>query len=207
MIKRSKITQITLVLILAILFCQSCAVGALPTEPMTFKKETAANGLIVGSITFPNSKAKFNGYFIKISSTTADEKTAKQNTTEIHISPEQMTKMKHVGELDNGLTYLFAIERPEGPYEIPGIRLFKNSGIAALQRTIFSGQFSIPFDVKKGEITYVGNILFNEYAGANDTLIRYKNNYQRDINALKELQPGVAWSSALNNPDRKIEYK
>ena len=193
-------------ILLTVFLIQSCAVSALSSEPMRFRKETAENGLIIGSITFPKEKARFNGYFIRVSGKDSDEKIAKKNSTEIQISPEQIWKMKHKGELDNGLTYLFAIERPEGKYEIPSIRLFTNSGIAALQRTNYSGSFSIPFDVKKGEITYVGNIIFNEYADENDTLVSYKNNFEKDINAIKSIQPSVDWSKAVNDENRKIEY-
>lgn len=201
-----KVIKLSLVLFSTIILVQSCAVPALSSEPMSFRKETAQNGLIIGSITFPKEKARFNGYFIRVSGKDNDEKIAKKNSTEIQISPEQIWKMKHIGQLDYGLTYLFAIERPEGKYEIPSIRLFTNSGFAALQRTNYSGSFSIPFDVKKGEITYVGNIIFNEYADEKDTLVSYRNNYEKDINAIKNIQPSVDWSKAINDVNRKIEY-
>ncbi len=204
--KLAQFITLSIVCITISILVQSCAVNALSTEPMNFSKETAQNGMILGSITFPKEKARFNGYFIRITGTDSDEKKAKKNSTEIQIKPEQIFKMKHRGQLDNGLTYLFAIERPEGKYEIPSIRLFTNSGVAILQRTDYSGSFSIPFDVKKGEITYVGNIIFNEYAEENDTLVTYKNNFERDVNGIKNLQPNVDWSKAINNPDRKIEY-
>ena len=114
--------------------------------------------------------------------------------------------MKHDGQLENGLTYLFAIERPEGRYTTPSIRLFTNSGIAALQRTSYAAGFSIPFDVKKGEITYIGNIVFDEYAKETDTAVFLKNSFDRDITKMKEIQPGVDWSKAKNDLDRKIDY-
>ena len=201
-----KFITLSIMLLSTIILVQSCAVSALSIEPMNFRKETAKNGLIIGSITFPKEKARFNQYFIRVSGIDSDEKIAKKNSTEIQISPEQIWKMKHIGQLDNGLTYLFAIERPEGKYEIPSVRLFTNSGVPALQRANYSGSFSIPFDVKKGEITYVGNIVFNEYAGENDTLVSYRNNYEKDINAIKNIQPSVDWSKAINDINRKIEY-
>jgi len=201
----TEILKITFLLIVITLL-QSCATSAIPAEPMTFKKETTQNGLIIGSITFPKEKARYNSYFIKINNRNSNEKTAQKNSTEIQISPEQIIKMKHKGQLNNGLTYLFTIERPEGEYEIPSIRLFSNSGIAIMQRTDNSGNFSIPFDVKKGEITYVGNIVFNEYASKNDTLVKYQNNYNTDIEAIKKLQPSVDWNKAINDTNRTIKY-
>ncbi|MDR0227450.1 MAG: hypothetical protein LBI72_00035 [Flavobacteriaceae bacterium] len=206
---RNKLGQIITLLVtlfLTIILVQSCAVTALSSEPMSFKKETAQNGLIIGSITFPKEKARFNGYFIRVSAKDIDEKVARKNSTEIQINPKQIWKVEHKGQLDNGRTYLFAIERPEGEYEFSSIRLFTNSGIAALQRTDYSGSFSIPFDVKKGEITYVGNIIFNEFADTNNTQVSYKNNYEKDINAMKTIQPTVDWSKAINDVNRRIEY-
>lgn len=204
--KLFKIIIISVVLLFTIILAQSCAVTALPKVPMKFQKELTENGLIIGSITFPNEKAKFNGYFIRVNSIDSDEKTAKTNSTEIKIIPDQIWKMKHKGQLDNGLTYLFSIERPEGKYEFSSIRLFTNSVSQALQKTNYSDGFSILFDVKKGEITYVGNIIFNEYAYKNDTLVSYKNNYEKDIDAIKTIQPSVDWSKAINDVNRKIEY-
>lgn len=204
--KLFKIITLSVILFSSIILVQSCAVSALQSEPMTFSKETSQNGMLIGSITFPTEKPKFNGYFIRVSNINADEKIAKKNSTEIHISPEQIVRMKHKGQLDNGRTYLFAIERPEGKYEFPSVRLFTNSGFAALQRTNYSGSFSIPFDIKKGEITYVGNIIFNERAGENDTLVSYKNNYKRDIEEMKKIQPSVNWNQAINDENRKITY-
>lgn len=204
--KLIRVSGILIIVIAMVTFFQSCAVAALSSEPMNFNRQTSQNGMLIGSITFPKEKAKFNGYFIRIAGKDIDEKKAKKNSTEIQISPEQIWKMKHKGQLENGLTYLFAIERPEGKYEIPSIRLFTNSGIAILQRTDYSGSFSIPFDIKKGEITYVGNIIFNEYVEKNDTLVKYKNNFERDIEAIKKIQPSVDWSKTINDLNRKIEY-
>lgn len=201
-----KFTLISILFICTTILIQSCALSAISSEPMHFKKETAQNGLIVGSITFPSEKARYNGYFIRITSIDSDEKVAKKNSTEIHISPDQIFKMKHTGQLDNQKTYLFAIERPEGNYEIPSIRLFTNSGVPSLQRTNYVGGFSIPFNVKKGEITYVGNIVFDEYANKDIIPVNYRNNFQKDINAIKIIQPYVDWDTAINDTNRNIDY-
>jgi hypothetical protein len=140
-------------IVIATTLFQSCAVSGLSSEPMRFHKDYTENGLIIGSITFPKEKAKYNGYFIGVSNIDSDKKNASKNSTEIHISPEQIWKMQHKGQINNGLTYLFAIERPVGKYEISNLRLFTNSGIQILQRTDNTGGFSIPFNVEKGVIT------------------------------------------------------
>jgi hypothetical protein len=109
--------------------------------------------------------------------------------------------MEHDGELDNGHTYLFALELADGDYEINGIRLFTNSGIAALQRNDQLGRFSIPFTVRSGEVRYVGNIHFDEHSEPGvKTLVTYDNNFERDLAAIKVVQPYVYWNNALNEP-------
>ena len=55
----------------------SCAIPALPSTPMNFRDDNP-QGLILGSITFPKEKARFNGYFIRITGMDEDEKLAKK---------------------------------------------------------------------------------------------------------------------------------
>ena len=76
--KLIKIITLSVVLFSTIILVQSCAVSGLSSEPMSFQKETTQNGLIIGSITFPKEKAKFNGYFIRVNAKDTDEKIAKK---------------------------------------------------------------------------------------------------------------------------------
>ena len=205
--KTVRLLSISLFILISIFIVQSCAVSGMQSNEMTFIPQTTQNGLINGSITFPKEKAKFNGYFLALSCKSKDGKNAKKNSTEINFSPEQIIKMKHKGELDNGLTYLFAIERPEGDYEFSGIRLFTNSGIAILQRNDNLNGFSIPFKVSKGEITYVGNINFNEYGSENEKIITYQNNFEKDLAGIKKAQRFVYWDKAKNDTTINLSYR
>lgn len=195
--KLSKIIALSVVLISTITLIHSCAVSSLPSQTLTFNKNTAEKGLLIGSVTFPREKAKFNGYFFRLTGNTS---------AEFQIRPEQITKMKHKGQTDNGRTYFFIIERPEGKYEIPSVRLFGNSGMIAFQRTNYVGGFSIPYEIKKGEITYIGNINFNEYAENGEKIVTLENKFERDIVEFKKLQPSIDWNTVKNDENRKIEY-
>lgn len=205
--KTIKVVSIFFSFLVFILTIQSCAVSGMSSSQMTFRPNTTSNGLIFGTITFPKEKAKFNSYSIRITYNSADKLEVRKNSTVIQISPEQIIKMRHKGELDNGLTYLFAIERPEGDYEISSIGLFSNSGIAVLQKHSGIGGFSIPFKVTKGEIIYVGNVLFNEYAQPKELVVSYKNNFENDLAAIKKAQKYVYWDEAKNDASIKILYK
>lgn len=207
--KKRYIKKISLLVTLFVmmLFFQGCAVSSMPSEKMTFDPNKTQNGLIFGSITFPNEKAKYNGYFLGLICESTDEKTAKKNSTEIHFSPEQIIKMKHKGQLDNGLTYLFAIERPEGNYKLSGIRLFSNSGIPIMQKNSIVNSFSIPFKINKGEIQYVGNITFNEHEIESENVITYKKLFEKDLQGIKNIQPYIYWDGAKNDITMEISIK
>lgn len=188
--KLLKIITLSIVLFLSLIFVQSCAVASLPTTPMNFSK-SSEKGLLVGSVTFPTNKPNFNGYFFRLTNNTSQE--------------FQVNRSQN-GQLDEGRTYLFAIERPVGVSEIPSVRLFHNSGMIAGQYDVRTGGFLIPYEIKKGEITYIGNITFNDYAKNGDTVVKLNNKFERDIEALKKLQPSIDWSEIKNDQNRKIEY-
>jgi hypothetical protein len=188
--KLFKIITLSVTLVSTIILVQSCAVASLPSEPMNFTK-SSEKGLLVGSVTFPTNKPNFNGYFFRLTNNTSQEFQVNRNQS---------------GQLDGGRTYLFAIERPVGVSEIPSVRLFHNSGMIAGQYDVRTGGFSIPYEIKKGEITYIGNITFNDYAKKGDTVVALNNNFEKDIEALKKLQPTIDWNSAKNDQNRKIEY-
>jgi hypothetical protein len=188
--KLFKIITLSVTLVSTIILVQSCAVASLPSEPMNFTK-SSEKGLLVGSVTFPTNTPNFNGYFFRLTNNTSQEFQVNRNQS---------------GQLDGGRTYLFAIERPVGVSEIPSVRLFHNSGMIAGQYDVRTGGFSIPYEIKKGEITYIGNITFNDYAKKGDTVVTLNNNFEKDIEALKKIQPTIDWNSAKNDQNRKIEY-
>ena len=186
----SRIITLVVLLFSTSIFVQSCAVASLPSEPLNFSK-TSEKGLLVGSVTFPNDKPNFNGYFFRLTNNTSQEFQVNRNQK---------------GQLDEGKTYLFAIERPVGISEIPSVRLFHNSGMIAGQYDVRTGGFSIPYEIKKGEITYIGNITFNDYAKKEDVVVGLSNKFERDIEELRKLQPSIDWNNVKNDENRKIEY-
>ena len=198
----------SILLVFSAVILTNCAVKRLPAEPLKFKPETAENGLIIGTLTFPYEKAEFNGYYIRVLTTDLE---GKQEKKEIQFTPSQITRMRHNGDTDDGRTYLFVMEKPEGKYEIPSFRLFTNLGMATYDTYI--GQFSIPFDVKKGEITYVGNINFTETMikkrrvdGKLERCIYVLNNFEKDIKAFQKQIPTTDWRLVKDRKEYPIYY-
>ena len=186
--KSTKITIIISLLVLSI-FIKSCAVSAIPKGKLNFDK-SSEKGLLVGSVTF-TSYSKFDGYFFRLTNNSSDEFQVNRNL---------------IGQLDRGTTHMFIIERPEGKNELCSVRLFHNSGFIAAQYDLRIGGFSIPYEIKKGEITYVGNIIFDEDAKKGTNPITYKNNFERDLIEFKKLQPEIDWTNVKNDENKKIEY-
>jgi hypothetical protein len=189
---RKKMKKKAIVLFGVLLACLSisgCAVKSLPLKPMDFS-ENSENGLLVGSVTFPSVTPNFDGYFFRLTNNTSQEFQISRND---------------FGQLDDGRTYLFVVERPAGTSEIPSVRLFHNSVMMAAQRDIRIGGFSIPYEIKKGQITYIGNIIFNDFADGGDTVVKLANDkFRRDIDELRKFQPSIDWSHVNHDDNRKI---
>jgi len=166
----------------------SCNVTNLSNKPIEFN-ESSDMGLVVGSVTFLDVKPRFVAYFPYLHAIEGGK------STEFTIEPEMEREIRHAGELNNGKTYLFAIERAPGKYEINQIRC-SSTGYEDEKRYDKAEGFSIPFEVKKGEIVYVGEILFDEYATNEASLVNLQSNFKRDIQGLKLKQPSVDWSKA-----------
>lgn len=167
-------------------FIQSCAISAIPTEELLFR-DHYKDGLIIGSITFPTERARFNNYHFQLYS--LDNK---QNTRHFNIAPQQLVKMKHNGELDNGLTYLFAIRVPVGSYELNKISFIANGVFVS---SIGVANTSFPFISEKGKITYFGNLFIDEYASNKEILIIQTYQGIRDLEKFKSLYPNIEWDN------------
>ena len=132
-----------------------------------------------------------------------DKVARRKNSQQIHISPEQIFKMKHNGKMEDGKTYLFVLEKLPGKYTISSLRLFTNGGLYT-KIDVVDG-FLIPFEVKKGEILYLGEIIINEYRQEGEPFITINDNFERDINGLKNRQKMINWDITVKS-ELKIEY-
>ena len=190
----------TIVILLFALFYFSYSSYAqrLPEEPLRFHKDYTENGLIFGSITFPNNQMRFDNYNLLINYVTSDKKLRRKYSNKIRIDPTMFIG-KHYGELNGGKTYLFVIEQNPGQYDIPNVKFttFKLFDYAP-QYNYVTG-FSIPFAVIKGEITYIGEININEYSLKGEKVISITDQFDRDKNALKEKFTMVNWNLAVKS--------
>lgn len=173
------------------MLCISCATPRMKVENFSASSE---QGLIFGTISFPKEKPRFDGYFPSIIYTSDSKEEVKKNSNELHIKPN-LTSGKHDGELLGGKTYLFVLNKEPGNYKIAGVRLAL-VGVGGHVSGDIIKDFEIPFEVKKGEITYIGDISINEYAFGKDTIIKLSDKFDRDLDAIKHRKSSIDWSAA-----------
>jgi len=188
-----------IVVLFSLLLIQGCDMSKSAVNSQLNFNNFSGNGLVVGSISFPTINPTANGYNTTIKSLDLNEKIAKKNTTWISIRPAQLVRGRHKGELEGGKTYLYAIERIPGKYNLSRIS-FTYMGFGGYVATASASGFSVPFDVKAGQITYVGDLFIDEYASKNDTMIFLKDNFDRDIEGLRKLKPAFDWGNAKKSP-------
>lgn len=203
---RIKIRMFSIVVLMmaSFLLCNSCAVSGLKNAPTQFDQHSP-KGLIVGSITFVREKPTATGYFFFFKSLDSIKKRSALKSEELYIAPHQTWKIKHSGELNGGRTYLFAIERYQDDYEVAYIRL-ASVGYGGTLYEYRLENFKIPITVKKGEILYMGELYFNDYARNNELPIQINDKFERDIQALKLRYPDLDWQ-ATKKSDFKILYQ
>lgn len=177
-----------------ILIIISCAAPRVTKSASNFNN-TSENGMIIGTITFPKKQPRFNHYFPGFLSSTNKFK-------EIAISPQVSFGEKHIGELDNGLTYLFALELSEDKYNFKGVRL-STIGYGYTTSSLIS-EIAVPFEIKKGQITYLGNIVIDEWAKEGDTLVKFSNKFEKDIRGFKTKMPNVNFDNIVDSKTKII---
>ncbi|MGL2964790.1 hypothetical protein ACSVH2_13290 [Flavobacterium sp. RSB2_4_14] len=141
---------------------------------------------------------RFDNYSLLVNFITSDKKLRRKYSENIKIDPTMFVG-EHYGELEGGKTYLFVMEKEPGKYDIPYLKftIFKLFDAAPSFTSI--SNFSIPFQVNKGEITYIGEIKINEYAQNNERIITLEDKFERDKNAMKNRFKMVNWDLAVNS--------
>jgi len=62
-----------------------------------------------------------------------------------------------------------------------------------------SKPFAIPFEVKKGEIHYIGELIYHQGAEKGSPRITVTDNYYRDIRELQKKYLNIDWSATVNS--------
>lgn len=182
-------------LLLAFAFVLTGCKGGSDKVPETFN-DASDKGLIVGTITFDNDKPQNDIYRFFYEPVSGDKKFIKRNSGKVLIKGREKNVRGFNGDFNDKRTYIFVAEREPGSYAFIQYNYLNHIGPSGM--VSFSDKYAIPFEVKKGEITYVGEMEFLTAAIPGTPRIIVSSSMARDLAELKKKYPGINWETAID---------
>ena len=176
----------------------SCGTTSSDTVPQSFS-ESSGKGLAIGTITFEGDGPKNDIYRFFYRPTTGEKQFIKQNKGKIQIVARVDNKRTHHGDFNDSKTYLFVIEREPGTYSFNEYNYLTKGGHTGMVNS--SKKFAIPFDIKKNEISYIGEFTYMENAEPGTPRIIVSDNMERDLPEFKrKFRSGLLDKAANKTP-------
>lgn len=172
-----------------------CSSGSSDKAPESFNS-TSEKGLAVGTITFEGDVPRNDIYRFFYNPVSADKKVIKKNNGKIQILGRINKKRAYNGDFNNSKTYLFVIEREPGNYAFTDYNVLNQIGPTGA--VSFSPKFSIPFEIKKGEIAYIGEMTYIENVEKGAPKIIVADYMERDLTEFKKKFPKISWNLTVN---------
>lgn len=190
----------TFYIIITALIVAACGSQQTTPVPETLSP-SPEKGLAVGTITFEGDVPLNDIYRFFYEATSGDKKFKKANAGKIIISGRTDGKSMFNGDFNDKKTYLFIIEREPGAYAFTQYAYLDHLGPSG---TVSSSKpFAIPFEIKKGEITYVGELDYVDLIKKGDIRIFVADYFTRDIAEFKKKYPQADWDKAVNRTPTK----
>jgi hypothetical protein len=158
--------------------------------------QTAAKGLAIGTITFEGDVPVNDMYRFFYEGQTADKKFNRKNGGKIAISGRTDGKSTFNGDFNDKKTYLFVIEAEPGAYAFTKYNYLDHVGPQGILTD--SDNFTIPFEVKAGQIAYIGELAYVDKAAPGDPKIFVADYFTRDLPEFKKKYPTVNWDQTNN---------
>lgn len=188
-----KTTYLLLPLLALFIGCGSASDKA--PEKFTASPE---KGLAVGTITFESKAPKNDIYRFFYEPTTDDKKFIKKNDGKVMIKARNgKNERAFNGDFAEGQSYVFVIEGEPGKYAFNQHTVLNHIG--SMGQVSYSKKYAIPFEIKKGEITYLGELSYNDLSEPGSPRVVVYDRFDRDLNELKKKYPNVDWSKTADN--------
>ncbi|MNK07689.1 hypothetical protein D3C87_256060 [compost metagenome] len=184
-------------LLLPLLFiAMSCGSASSDKAPETFDA-TSEKGLAIGTITFESDMPKNDIYRFFYEASSSDKKFNKRNAGKIMLKARnENNKSGFSGDFNNKQTYLFVIEREPGNYAFTQYNYLDHIGPNGMVN--FSKPFSIPFEIKKGQITYLGELSYNDLAEIGTPRLVVYGRFDRDMAEFKKKYTNINWDTTAD---------
>lgn len=153
-------------------------------------------GLAIGTITFEGDMPVNEIYRFFYEPTAGDKKFKKNNSGKIIFNTPHKTNTGWNGDFGNKKSYLVIIEREAGAYAFNRYSYLNRLGPTG--EVSYSNDFAIPFEIKKGSITYFGEINYVDQAVKGSPRIFVADYFDRDIKEFKAKYPNVMWENTEN---------
>jgi len=179
----------------------SCGSASSDKAPETFTS-SSENGLAIATITFESTTPKNDIYRFFYEPVSQDKKFVKNNNGKVMIkSRNEKNNRAFNGDFAKGQSYLVVIERAPGNYVFNQHTVLNRIG--SMGQVSYSKKYSIPFDIKKGEITYLGELSYNDLSEPGTPRIVVYDRFDRDLTEFKNKYPNINWSSAIDKTAKK----
>lgn len=149
-------------------------------------------GFIAGTITFPKNRQFFDKYVFRLKNDDGGSTEFKIHSYENVNSPTPTNNYSK--------TYVFVLERKPGKYRIDRVRSKAVDREEATEsHSGLAKDFSIPVEVRPGEITYMGEIYFREKLENSLLGLSIVDNFERDIKYFKRKNPNLDWEKTTKS--------
>jgi len=180
--------------------------------PETFTA-SPEKGLAIGTITFESKAPKNDIYRFFYEPTSDDKKFVKKNSGKIMIKARnEKNNRGFSGDFAEGQSYVFVIEREPGKYAFNQHTVLNRIG--SMGQVSYSKKYAVPFEIKKGEVTYLGELSYNDLSEPGSPRIVVYDRYDRDLTELKKKYPNIDWNKATdktpksgNNGEGIIDFR
>lgn len=169
-----------------------CNSASTADAPQSFSA-TSDKGLAIGTITFEGDKPVNDIYRFFYGPTSGDKKFVKRNSGKIMM---KTGNGEFTGDFNEAKTYLFVIEAEPGSYAFTQYNYLDHVGPTGTVSS--SKKFAIPFEIKKGEIGYIGELTYKDKVEHGSPKIFVSGAYSRDINEFTRKFPGIEWSRTVD---------
>ncbi len=178
-----------------LLIIAGCKSPSATGSPESFSS-TSEKGLAIGTITFEGDKPVNDIYRFFYEPISGEKKFIRKNSGKILIKAGGENGSEFTGDFNSSKTYLFVIEAEPGSYAFTQYNYLDHIGPTGM--VMNSKKFAIPFEIKKGEIAYIGELSYKDKVEPGSPRIFVSGYYDRDIPEFAKKFPQIDWNTAVN---------
>lgn len=189
----------SLLALLSVLFLSCASKTDYAASPEKYPTD-AEKGIAIGTLTFEGDIPVNEIYRFFYEPTGNDKAFKNKNAGKIIINTPHKSGEGWNGDFGNRKTYLVVIEREPGTYAFNKYSYLNRLGPTG--EVSYSKDFAIPFEIKKGAVTYFGELNYIDKAVKGTPRIFVADYLERDIKEFEKKYPELKGKKVENNTPR-----